>query len=79
MPEKPPVWQDVGASKVNDFGERLIKTVIGGLVAYVVSALLITAFVTGTTASDNLISSIVPIVIAAGVVIAIVVGSFKTS
>jgi hypothetical protein len=61
-----------------DFGERLIKVVVGGLVAYVVSALLITAFITGTTSSDNLIETVVPIVIAAGVVIAIVVASFKT-
>jgi hypothetical protein len=64
---------------MSDFGVRLIKVVIGGLVAYVVSALLITAFITGTTDSDNLIQTVVPIVIAAGVVIGIVVASFKTS
>jgi hypothetical protein len=63
---------------MQDFGERLIKVVVGGLVAYVVSALLITAFITGTTSADNLIETVVPIVIAAGVVIAIVVASFKT-
>lgn len=64
---------------MSDFGERLIKVVIGGLVAYVVSALLISAFITGTTDSDNLIQTVLPIVIAAGVVIAVVVASFKTN
>lgn len=63
---------------MGDFGIRLIKVVIGGLVAYVVSALLIAGFITGTTDSDNLITTVVPIVIAAGVVIGIVVASFRT-
>ena len=64
---------------MSDFGERLLKTVIGGLVAYVVSALLITAFITGTTSSDNLISTVVPVVIAAAVIIGIVVQSFRNT
>lgn len=64
---------------MSDFGERLIKTVIGGLVAYVVSALLITAFVTGTASSDNLIRTVLPIVIAAAVVIGVVVQSFRNT
>lgn len=64
---------------MSDFGERLIKVVIGGLVAYVVSSLLITAFVTGTTSSDNLIQTVLPIVIAAAVVIGVVVTSFRNT
>ncbi len=63
---------------MNDFGERLIKVVVGGLVAYVVSSLLITAFITGTASSDTLIKTVLPVIIAAAVVIGVVATSFKT-
>jgi hypothetical protein len=50
---------------------------IGGVITYVVVQAVIDAMITGTTAADNLITGIVPILLAAAVVIAIIVNAFK--
>lgn len=64
---------------MTDFGTRLIKVVVGGLLAYIISSLLITALVTGTSSADNLIQTVLPIVIAAGAVVGVIVASFRNT
>ena len=48
---------------------KTLKTIIYALVTYIVSNQLITSLVTGTTTGDTLITTILPIALAAGVLI----------
>ena len=50
---------------------QVVGVVVGSLIAFIIANLLITSLVTGETAADNLLTSIVPIVCAAGAVILI--------
>jgi len=45
-----------------------LKAIILGIVIYIVANQLITEMVTGTTIGDNLITSLVPLAIAVGIV-----------
>lgn len=62
---------------MSDFSSAMIKVAIGGLVAYVVSTLLITSFITGTSSADSMIRTILPLIIAVGVVMAVVMSSSR--
>ena len=50
---------------------QVVGVVVGSLIAYIIAVTLCTTLIKGTTASDILITSIVPIVCAAGAVILI--------
>ena len=45
-----------------------LKAIVLGIVIYIVAQQLITEMVTGTTIGDNLITSLVPLSIAVGIV-----------
>ena len=50
---------------------RVVGAVVGSLIAYIVATELIDALVTGTSTGDTLIINVVPIVVAAGVLLII--------
>ena len=50
---------------------QVVQVVVGSLIAYIIANILCTTLIEGTTAADNLITNIVPIVCAAGAVILI--------
>lgn len=71
-----PLW--ARGAKV-ETGTKLIVAVFGGLIAYYVSTVFTTSLITGTTTADNLITNLVPITLAAAVVIIIIRVAFAKS
>ena len=57
----------------------LIQAVAGSLIAYVIGALFCSTLITGTTSGDNLINTLVPITLAAVVVVVIISVGFSRS
>ena len=56
----------------------LISAVFGALISYYVATIFTTSLITGTTVADNLVTSLVPITLAAvAVIIVITVGFSK--
>jgi hypothetical protein len=47
---------------------RLVKSLLIGIIGYIISNQLITSLVTGTSTGDTLIQQIVPIAVGVGVV-----------
>ncbi len=56
---------------------KLIIAVVGSLLAYAIAAIFLTSIITGTTAADNMLQDLLPIVIAGGGLITTVVIAFK--
>ena len=60
-----------------NWGVKIVTTVLSGLIAYYLSSTFLTSIITTTTTSDTLLKNILPIAVAGGVVLAIVMVSFK--
>ena len=50
---------------------RVVAAVVGSIIAYIIATEIIDALVTGTSTGDTLIADVVPIIIAAGVMLVI--------
>jgi len=59
-----------------DIARLLITAVFGALIAYYVATIFTTQLITGTTTADNLISTLVPITLAAVAVVVIITVGF---
>jgi hypothetical protein len=57
---------------------EFVVGLVGGLATYIVATFLLDQWITGTTVSDNILKMVVPIAIAAGTVIGVLIHMFTT-
>jgi hypothetical protein len=57
---------------------EFVVGLVGGMATYYVATFLLDQWITGTTVSDNILKMVVPIAIAAGTVLAVLVHMFIT-
>ena len=58
---------------------EFITGLVGGMAAYYIASFLLDMWITGTSVSDNILKMLVPIAIAAGCVIGVLVHMFVSS
>ena len=56
---------------------KLVIAVVGSLLAYAIAKIFLDSIITGTSAADTMLQDLLPIVIAGGALITIVVIAFK--
>ena len=58
------------------FGNKLVMVVIGGLIAYYLGTIFCTTIITGTSTTDTMVKTVVPLAVGGGVVIGILKAAF---
>ena len=57
---------------------EFVAGLVGGMVAYIVGTSLLDEWIVGTTVSDNILKTMIPIGIATGIVIGVLVHMFRS-
>lgn len=57
---------------------EFVAGLVGGMVAYIVGTFMLDQLITGTAVGDNVLKTLVPIAIGAGIVIGVMVHMFRS-